>query len=220
MHAIAHLFLSIFNICEVVICERIKDKMNPNAGKGLIYKISDYLGKNNKAVLPVMVIALFKAIFRPIFTLMDKNESKDKKNYAAVRELVTEIIALGTYLGVSFAVEKVAEEPVHNMLKDAYKKAGKPAEEAISKTQVGKVLDFAAVCVAAVYIIPQVCNLVLPHAMKAIFKNQEEPKLKYDVDMPATAISTQVAPNKPYAKTSSVFNTINPYKNSSMKVGG
>lgn len=196
--------------------------MNPKNANGALYNTLKYLGENNRAVYPVMAIALFKGIFRPIFTLMDKNEPKENRNYAAAREGVTELIALITYPLVSILAEKSGANFIHKQLQKVYVKAeeaGKPIVKQLSKEKVGKILDFVAVCVSAVYIIPQVCNLVLPHAMKALFKNQGEAKPKYEVDMPAAAINPEAVQNKSYPKNS-VYNTFNVYKNSSMKVGG
>lgn len=197
--------------------------MNPK-NPGTFYKALESLGANNKAIYAVMAIALFKAIFRPIFTLMDKKESKENRNYAAVRELVTEAIALITYPVVAI----IAAPPMAKFIEKTVKKgieAGKIyPEKALDvlkdHKKIEPIVEFGLVCLTAVYIIPQLCNIALPPVMKALFKNHDESKVKYDVDMPATTITPQVIQNKPSLKTSSVFSTISPYKNSSMKVGG
>ena len=70
-----------------------------------IYNICKKLGESNKATYAVVSIAVAKGIFRPIFTMTDKHESKETKRYTAAREGLTEVVAIPTYL----AVGKLAE---------------------------------------------------------------------------------------------------------------
>lgn len=44
-----------------------------------------------------MAVAMANAIFRPTFTMLKKGENPESKKYAALRELITEVIAVPTY---------------------------------------------------------------------------------------------------------------------------
>lgn len=58
------------------------------------------LGENCKPTYPVMAIAAVKGICRPAFTMMDKKEEPKTKKYTAIREGLTEIIAIPVLLGM------------------------------------------------------------------------------------------------------------------------
>ena len=60
-------------------------------------KICLSLGKNNKPTYAVIAIASVKGICRPMFTMMDKTEKPETKKYTALREGLTEIIAIPVY---------------------------------------------------------------------------------------------------------------------------
>ena len=127
-------------------------------------RICTSLGRNNDPVIAVLGIAVFKGVFRPLFTMMDKEEKPERKKYAAFREGLTEAIAFCSYLGTSFVAKKLAK-PICDAV-------GKP--EALHKTE--KSLSFIAVCLAAVAIIPGVCNLTLKPIMEAAQKLQKGKK--------------------------------------------
>lgn len=55
------------------------------------------LGENNKPTYVVMSIAAVKGICRPTFTMMDKTEKPETKKYTALREGLTEAIAIPVY---------------------------------------------------------------------------------------------------------------------------
>ena len=55
------------------------------------------LGENNKPTYVVMAIATVKGICRPTFTMMDKTEKPETKKYTALREGLTEVIAIPAY---------------------------------------------------------------------------------------------------------------------------
>ena len=62
-----------------------------------IKNICKSLGNNNKSIYPVVAIATANGIFRPAFTMLKKGENPESKKYAALRECLTEIIAVPTY---------------------------------------------------------------------------------------------------------------------------
>lgn len=134
--------------------------------KNGLRNICNSLGKNNDPVIAVLGIAVFKGIFRPLFTMMDKEEKPERKKYAAFREGLTEAIAFCSYLGTSFVAKKLA--------KPICEAVGKTDKSSIHKTQ--KSLSFLAVCLAAVAIIPGVCNLTLKPIMEAAQKLQKGKK--------------------------------------------
>ena len=74
------------------------------------------LGKHNDALYAVLAIAVFKGIFRPTFTMMDKHEKPEVKRYAAFREGLTEGIAFASYFVSSKLLKKVAK-PICNAVK-------------------------------------------------------------------------------------------------------
>lgn len=121
------------------------------------------LGKHNNPVYTVVAIAVFKGIFRPLFTMMDKKQEKESKKYAAVREGSTELIAIPTYIGLSKLVKKLA--PAFAVDKN------------IARTLESsrRTLGFFGVCFAALVVIPGLCNAAMPHVMKA-FKNTQKQK--------------------------------------------
>lgn len=111
------------------------------------------LGRHNDALYAVLAIAVFKGIFRPAFTMMDKNEKPEVKRYAAFREGLTEGIAFISYFVTSKLLKKVAK-PICEIVK---------RPEALG--QVEHSMSFLAVCLSAGIVIPAVCNLTLKPLM-------------------------------------------------------
>ena len=111
------------------------------------------LGKHNDALYAVLAIAVFKGIFRPTFTMMDKSEKPEVKRYAAFREGLTEGIAFVSYFITSKLLKKVAK-PLCNAVK---------RPEALG--QIEHSISFLAVCLSAGVVIPAVCNLTLKPIM-------------------------------------------------------
>ena len=62
-----------------------------------VKNICKKLGENNKPTYVVMAIATVKGICRPTFTMMDKTEKPETKKYTALREGLTEAIAIPVY---------------------------------------------------------------------------------------------------------------------------
>ncbi len=132
---------------------------------GLVGKLCETLGKANEPVYTVVAVACFKGILRPIFTMMDKHQDPETKKYAAIREGSTELIAIPTYLSLSWAVQKFAPAFAVD------KTIGRTLEHS------RRTLGFLGVCVAALYVIPKLCNVAMPHVMKALKMNKKEEAL-------------------------------------------
>lgn len=135
---------------------KFKERKTMNKA-GFLEQTCGRLGRND-AVFAVAAIATFKGIFRPLFTMMDKKQSKDTKEYAALREGVTELIAIPSYIGMSWGVKKLAK-PLAN-----------DATNIANVSTVKSNLSFTAICFTAVFVIPSLCNLALPSIIKAYKK--------------------------------------------------
>ena len=125
----------------------------------LLERICTSLGKNNKATYPVMAIAIVKGICRPTFTMMDKKEKPETKKYTALREGLTELIAIPTY----FACGELSAWGAKKLIKD------KALADKASKN-----LMFLGVCVAALFAIPALCSLTINPIVKRCLKNKQK----------------------------------------------
>lgn len=159
------------------------------ANSSFIKKTLESLGKNNKPTYVVMAIAAAKGIFRPTFTMLDKKESPETKKYTALREGLTEIIAIPTYWACGELAAKGA-----NLFKDQ-----KTADMARHN------LMFAGVCTAALFVIPGLCSLVINPFTDKIFK-KSKPEHKGG---PARLDVTSEAEEMPI-KSSQISQTGNP----------
>ena len=122
-------------------------------------KICESVAKDNNPAYAVVAIATAKGIFRPLFTMMDKKESPETKKYTALREGLTEVIAIPTYLACGALAGKGAA-----LIKDA-EKAAKAKHN----------LCFVGVCTAALVVIPGLCSLVVkPFTDKIFHKNSKD----------------------------------------------
>lgn len=117
-------------------------------------KLFESIGKNTNPLYAVVTIALTKAIFKPISTFMDKNETKETKVYTAIREVITEVVAIPAYI----ICQKIAEKGAA-----AFKKPNK-AKRAKSN------LGFLGVCVAALVVIPALSNVAIKPLTERIYK--------------------------------------------------
>jgi len=190
-----------------------------------IKKICNSLGTNNKSIYPVVAIATANGIFRPTITMLKKGENPESKKYAALREGITEVIAVPTYWISGVAAAKCGEKIV-NRATDlnfaAQEKKGRILAEdikqemkisAIKKGQSGLML--IGVCTAAGIIIPALCSAFVTPIMNKISKPKDQTK-KLDI---------KENPVDSFAKQSTNKNLINrPIFKSSfysgMKVGG
>lgn len=137
---------------------------------GLVKSICETLGKANKPVFTVVAVAIFKGILRPTFTMMDKESDPETKKYAAIREGATELTAIPTYIFMSWLTEQLAP---------AFSPKGKNFEQLLHSSK--STLGFLGVCFAALYAIPKLCNLAMPHVMKAL--KMEKPGEKKEASL-------------------------------------
>ena len=66
-----------------------------------IDSILSTLGTNNSSQIATAVLAGFKMFFIPAATAMDKNATPEQKKYTMTRDIITEALALSTYIGVT-----------------------------------------------------------------------------------------------------------------------
>ncbi len=142
------------------------------------------LGESNKATYAVVAIAIAKGIFRPIFTLADKHAQKETKKYAAVREGLTEVVAIPTYIGVSKLSEAIA---------------GKLKGLSPEKMEVARHnANFIGVCVAALFVIPALASLVTKPFSKKVQNNSN---LEHKLDIKENAVPESIVmPNNVLVK--------------------
>ena len=169
-------------------------------------KICTALGQNNKATYPVMAIAVVKGICRPTFTMMDKTEKPETKKYTALREGLTELIAIPTY----FACGELSAWGAKKLIKD------KALAEKASKN-----LMFLGVCGAALFAIPALCSLTINPIVKKFLKNQKtenEPRIVQNPPMVQPQPTNPVRTNYVTKKIPMSYSTnrVNP----GMKAGG
>ena len=144
----------------------------------LIKNVCESIGKDNNPAYVVVAIATAKGIFRPLFTMMDKKESPETKKYAALREGLTEIIAIPTYLACGALAGKGAK-----LVKD-------PEMAKRAKHN----LRFVGVCAAALIVIPGLCSLVIKPFTDMIFHKKDKDNknpAKLDIISKAPEIETQ-----------------------------
>lgn len=140
-----------------------------------IKNICRALGENNKPTYVVMAIAAVKGICRPAFTMMDKKETPETKKYTALREGLTEAIAMPVYWACGEIAAKFGETVTSKWLDKKFEKELKKGHtytdkvknemrtELIKKGKSG--LMFIGVCTAALFVIPGVCSLVIKPIM-------------------------------------------------------
>lgn len=177
-------------------------------------RICDSIGVNPKATYPVMLIALVKGICRPTFTMMDKTEKPETKKYTALREGLTELIAIPTYYACGELSAYVAK-------KIKFKNVPPDVQESLAK-RASKNMMFLGVCGAALFVIPALCSVAIKPIMDKFMPNvanNAKPKTPHNIQTP---IKTQ-----PLVNNSKAINSTQPlqsvYANkfpSGMKVGG
>ena len=184
---------------------------------------------NNTPTIVAMGIATAKGIFRPAFTMMDTKESYETKRYTALREGLTEVIAIPVYYlsGVlANTISKKLAVPKNFMSKDVYqkfksgndsaevKKAVQSAEE-LAKTNLPKLItttSFIGVCVSALFVIPYVCSVTIKPIMKRLSSKNAQPSIENE----KAAELQQV--QKPVNKVNT-FKSLYGNNNYGMKVG-
>lgn len=157
------------------------------AFNNFIKNICSKLGNNSKPLYPILAISCANGIFRPTFTMMKKGENPESKKYAALREGITEVVAMPTYFVTGILGAKLGEKiAVKAHEADIAKriKAGEVISEtvkqemkasAIKKGQAG--LGLIAICFAAGVVIPALCSVVVTPIMKRTGKKPEQKPL-------------------------------------------
>lgn len=148
------------------------------------------LGKDNKPTYVAMGVAAAKGIFRPLFTMQDKKQDPDTKKYTAIREGLTELIAIPVYWGsgkVADALAKKLAKP-SEMDTDVFKrivsneKIAEPTLACTAKTvrkdlfKMRTNLSMMGVFLSALLVIPAVCSAVIKPTMCVISKKKPEEK--------------------------------------------
>jgi len=156
-------------------------------------KICSYFGDNeNAAIVVAVTIAVFKGIFRPLFTMMDKKQDPDAKVYAAFREGLTELVAVPLYIAVPLLAGAIAK-----------KKFAKTADNIMNAKEIANnvknaktIAKFIGVCITTL-LIPAACNIIQPPIMDAFKKHQDSKKAKAGLDI--NLDNNAVIQNKPSA---------------------
>ena len=118
------------------------------------------LGENNKPTYAVMAIAVVKGIARPLFTMTDKHADPETKKYTAIREGLTEVVAIPTYFACGELASKVAEKlNFDNLPKNHQNFARQNAKQNFM---------FLGVCLAALIVIPALASITIKPIMKKI----------------------------------------------------
>lgn len=193
------------------------------------------LGKNNKPTYAVMAIAAVKGICRPAFTMMDKTEKPETKKYTALREGLTELIAIPAYWACGELAGKCSKlfvkkedflsENIKQQIKNGIKgpqvdKALEIAAEQVEKTGIKAAnnLRFVGVCTAALFIIPALCSVAIKPLMSRLIKPPVQPQIPQK--------KSETAPINITAKTnfgSNPYKTLNSYisrPQTGLRVGG
>lgn len=199
-------------------------------------KLFMWFGKYISPAFVSASIAGAKGIFRPIFTLSDKKQDKDSRVYAALREGITEGIAIPVYLGSGALAKAISSRIARpkDMSKDLFyaiidkkhpfdvkKLAGTAFSEADAATvaknffKTNGSLAMLGVFASALIIIPALCSAVIKPIMSSINKKnaQNNTPVINNFD-----ISRKQIYNDKYKHLSS-FPTFRAYS-SGMKVGG
>lgn len=186
-----------------------------------IKNICSKLGNNNKSIYPMIAIASANGICRPTFTMLKKGENPESKKYAALRELLTEVIAVPTYwvsgelmakLGKHIAskavdieiqkLEKQGKNLTEQMKKDM-------KTSAVKKGQAGLML--IGVCTAAGLIIPALCSVAVKPVMNKLTSKRGLDVKEQEVKPPALLMPPQQQITRPVFKNMA---------QTGMKVGG
>lgn len=148
-----------------------------------LQKTFDFFGDNpDSAVYIACAIAAFKGIFRPMFTMMDKDSDPETKKFAAIREGLTEVIAIPVYALTPMIIEKAVINKVFKDVKDP-----KTLKNIKANAKFLSVL-------ASTALIPAVCNLIQPPIMATYKKHQESKKVKPEINSNVTSVPSV---NKP-----------------------
>lgn len=202
--------------------------------QNFLRNVCSHLGENNKPTYAVVAIAAVKGICRPTFTMMDKTEKPETKKYTALREGLTELIAIPVYLGCGYLAGKCSPLFTKNVTKEDFlnskikqdiadglknekiTNALKSAEKQLEKYKMRATnnLRFIGVCTAALVAIPALCSATIKPVMSKI--------LKMPTENTTTEHKTTIQPTPPvYNKKPAVkLQTFMAAPQTGMKVGG
>lgn len=158
----------------------------------IIKKTCKSLGENNKPTYVVMAIATVKGICRPMFTMMDKTENPETKKYTALREGLTEAIAIPAYWACGEIAGKLAKKAFN----------GDPA----LANRAEKNLMFIGVCAAALFVIPALCSVAIKPIMDKLGLKSPKDK-KNNNPKPAQIENTQIATASVISQPAQKLNT-------------
>lgn len=160
------------------------------------------LGENNKPTYAVMAIATVKGIARPAFTMSDKNADPTTKKYTAIREALTEAVAIPTYFICGEMAAKIS-----SML-------SLPKEK---QNLAKRNFMFLGVCTAALVVIPALASIVIKPFMNKIQEKPKDAKIELNMDSNIKRVGqAQSFKGRGYQR---VFYPIS-YGNYGMKAGG
>lgn len=187
----------------------------------IIKNICTKLGENSKATYGVVAAATANGIFRPTFTMMKKGEDPQSKKYAALREGITEAVAIPTYIACGELAAKFGSIIAEKGMEKTFQKeaaggivqtAEQMAERKLAAAKKGKAgLMLIGVCFAAGVVIPGLCSVIVKPIMNKITNKNKS--------LDVTDKAPEIKPYQPAQVTSvqrPVFKNMNP----SMKVGG
>lgn len=199
-----------------------------NAKKGI------HLGN---AAIVAAVISTAKGVFRPLFTMADKKEEYETKKYTALREGLTEGIAIPIYILSGIVTgkisDKIAKTPKYfnkmarqkldiknrkNLTPEGNKLIKETAEELAERLspKIRVNLGFIGVGLSALLIIPALCSAIIKPIMNSIQKPQQE-------GMPQAVPSPATVQHINKVNTISNMHTVkklNTFANTTTNVGG
>ena len=203
--------------------------------QNFLRNVCSKLGENNKPTYAVVAIAAVKGICRPTFTMMDKTEKPETKKYTALREGLTEIIAIPVYLACGylagkcsplitrkvtkddFLTNQIKQDIANGVQSDKVQKAVQNAEKQLGKykMRVTNNLRFVGVCAAALVAIPALCSLTIKPVMTKLLKTP-----KYEEKPETSQVQSTPAYNNSNIRKSFRLNAYQSRPQSGMKVGG
>lgn len=142
-----------------------------------IVTVLDRFAKNLKPTHTVMAIATVKGICRPAFTMMDKTEKPETKKYTALREGITEAVAIPIYWlcgETAGAGAKFLKELNDGKLISRARQTGEKFDIELLKqpshmtAKIANNLRFLGVCAAALAVIPATCSIVIKPILNKI----------------------------------------------------
>lgn len=140
------------------------------------------LGENNKPTYAVMAIATVKGIARPTFTMMDKHEEPETKKYTALREGLTEVVAIPAYWACGELASKIAGKM--NLSEE---------KKALAKHN----FMFLGVCTAALFVIPALASVAIKPFMSMIQGDKgkkEKSEQSHKLDIKENEVSETINP--------------------------